>query len=911
MKSKSLIFFLLFLISPFAWSQVRYPVTWDYKGLGFSEFVTQCESQYPLRFFYNADWISNTKLGNYNGNLSVTDVLDSLFKGTSIYYILDNSNNIILTKDFAVKISDNKTQENQNFIPGFDNLGPAQESTTTGNIVVEFGNPADRNKSGNVIVSGYITNVDTKEAVAGATVYVPRISVGTISNEYGFYTLTIPRGTYTAKYSFIGMKERSIDLNLYGAGELNVEMKSTLVPLKEAVVSADKNVTLQRFEVGFEKINIVSFRLMPTSMGELDIIKSILLLPGVQSVGEGSAGFNVRGGSTDQNLILLYGAPVYNASHFFGFFSAVNSDIIKDATLYKGGIPSRYGGRISSVLDIIPSEGNRREFAGNAGISPITTHVVVEGPIKKDTCFFILAGRTTYSNWLFNLIENPALKNSRATFYDINARVGYDINKKNKIDLSAYYSHDSFRFNSDTIYEYGNNIFALKWRHFFSSRFFSSLSINNSFSNYDISSQKVPQEAFVLSHKINSTGLKADVNWYVGSRNELNFGTDITRYDIMPGSFTPVGDSSIVKPDVISNEKAVESAIYFEDKYMVTDYLSINAGVRFSSFYAFGPQTVLIYDPDYPKSVSSVTDTVTYGSLENYKSYGGPEFRLSANFRLSDKSSFKVNYNRTRQYLHLLSNSTSISPSDTWKLSDSYIKPQVGDQFAIGFYRMLNKKKIEASAEVYYKKIKDMVDFKGGTDLIMNGNIERDVVNVEGKAYGLELLFKKPEGRVRWSVGYTYSRVLTRSTGQFSEEKINSGNWFPANYDKPHDLILTLNYLVSRRFSFSGNYTYSTGRPITYPVATYKVGDIVLTHYSDRNEYRIPYYSRLDLSVKISGNLKSKKIAHPNWIFSIYNLLGRENVYSEYFKNENNVVKGYRLSIFGRPIPSVSFNFDF
>jgi hypothetical protein len=911
MKSKILILFLLLTVSPFARSQEKYLITWEYKGLAFNEFVARCESQYPVRFFYSEEWIKNTRLGDYKGSLTLTDVLDSLFKGTSIYYILDDSRNILLTKDFAVKVSEKKTEEKQNYIPGLENTGPTEESTTTGNLVVEIGNPAERNRAGNIIVSGYITNMDTKEAVAGATVYIPRLSVGTISNEYGFYTLTIPRGSYTAKYSFIGMKERTVDLNLFGAGELNIEMKSTLVPLKEAVVTADKNVTLQRFEVGFEKINIVSFRLMPTSMGESDIIRSILLIPGVQSVGEGSAGFNVRGGSTDQNLILLYGAPVYNASHFFGFFSAVNSDIIKDVTLYKGGIPARYGGRISSVLDIIPSEGNRKEFAGNAGISPITTHVVMEGPIKKDTCFFILAARTTYSNWLFNIIENPALKNSRASFYDINARVGYDINKKNKLDFSAYYSFDSFRFNSDTVYQYGNNIFALKWRHFFNSRLFSSLTLNNSMSKYDISSQKVPQESFVLSHRINSTGLKADINWYVGSRNEINFGTDFIRYDILPGSYIPVGDSSIVKYEAISNERALESAIYFEDKFTVTDYLSVNAGVRFSSFYAFGPQTVLIYDPDYPKSISSVTDTISYGSLENYQTYGGPEFRLSANFRINDKSSFKVNYNRTRQYLHLLSNSTSISPSDTWKLSDSYIKPQVGDQFALGFYRMLNKKKIEASAEVYYKMIKDMVDFKGGTDLIMNSNIERDIVNVQGKAYGLELLFKKPEGRVRWSVGYTYSRVLIRSTSQFSEETINSGKWFPANFDKPHDLILTLNFLVSRRFSFSGNYTYSTGRPITYPVTTYKIGDIVLTHYSDRNKYRIPYYSRLDLSVKVSGNLKSKKIAHPNWIFSVYNLLGRENVYSEYFKNENNVVKGYRLSIFGRPIPSVSFNFDF
>jgi hypothetical protein len=498
MRSKILILFLLIIISPFARSQEKYPVTWDYKGLSFHDFVTKCESLYSVRFFYNEEWIKNTRLGDYKGNLTITDVLDSLFIGKSFYYIFDDSRNIIITKDFAVKISEKKTEEKQNYIPGLDNSGAAEESKAQGNLVIEIGNPSDRNKAGNVIISGYITNIDTKEAVAGATVFVPRLSVGTISNEYGFYSLSVPRGSYTTKYSFIGMKERTVDISLFSAGELNIEMKSTLVQLKEAVVTAEKNVTLQRFEVGFEKINIVSFRLMPTSMGEQDIIRSILLIPGVQSVGEGSAGFNVRGGSTDQNLILLYGAPVYNASHFFGCFSAVNSDIIKDVSLYKGGIPARYGGRISSVLDIIPSEGNRKKFAGNAGISPITTHVVMEGPIKKDTCFFILAGRTTYSNWLFNLIQNPALENSRASFYDINARVAYDINKKNKIDFSAYYSFDSFRFNSDTVYQYGNNIVALKWRHFFNSRLFSSLTLNNSFSKYDISSQKVPQESFVL-----------------------------------------------------------------------------------------------------------------------------------------------------------------------------------------------------------------------------------------------------------------------------------------------------------------------------------------------------------------------------------------------------------------------------
>ncbi len=718
----------------------------------------------------------------------------------------------------------------------------------------------------------------------------------------------MPRGAWLLQFSFIGMKEKQININLYGNGEMNVEMNNMLIPLKETVVSAQKNIMLQRFETGVEKINITSFKLLPTSMGESDVIKSFLLMPGIQSVGEGSAGFNVRGGSSDQNLVLLYGAPVYNSSHFFGFFSAVNSDIIKDVTLYKGGIPVRYGGRISSVLDIGTTEGNRKEFTGNAGISPVTTHLSIEGPIKKDTCTFILAGRTTYSNWVFGLINNPILKESKASFYDVNGKITYDINQKNKIDLSAYLSHDAFRFYSDTVYSYGNTIFSLKWRHFFNSRFFSVFSLNNSNYKYEVSAQGSVNEGFTLSHRINSSGLKADFNWYQG-RNEVNYGFDLTRYAVMPGSYLPNGDSSLVLARTIEKERALEGALYFEDKFILTDYLSVNAGLRFSSFFAIGPNTVLKYDPGSSKRNSTITDTTQYNSI--YKSYAGPEFRISLNLKTTPRSSFKLNYNRTRQYIHLLSNTTSISPTDTWKLCDYYLKPQVGDQYAAGFYQMLYRNSIEASAEIYFKTIKNMVDFKRGTNLIMAENIEQDLVNVRGKAYGIELMLRKTEGRVRWSVGYTYARTFIRSTGKFSDEIINRGEWFPANFDKPHDLAVTFNYLFSRRFSFSANYTYSTGRPITYPIASYHLDNMVLTHYSDRNKYRIPDYMRLDISLKISGNLKSRKIAHPHWIFSVYNLLGRQNVYSVYFRNENNHIQGYKLSVFGKAIPSLSFNFDF
>jgi len=910
MKLKIHFLILILSLSLNVGAQEKYPINSNYKGLSFTDFVTKVESILPVRFYYLDEWVKDLNLAYYPDCNSLPCLMDNIFKGTTLYYYIDNFGNVVITSNYSVKIATSAGEKNSKFLPPSDYSGSTDTQSISGNTSIEIGNPAEKNKAGNVTITGYITNKDTKEPVSGVTVFIQKLTAGTISNEYGFYSLTIPRGVHMLKFSFIGMRDKVINLSLFGAGELNVDMSSVLIPLKETVVSAQKSVTLQRFEVGAEKINITSFKLLPTSLGESDIIKSILLIPGVQSVGEGSAGFNVRGGSADQNLILLYGAPIYNSSHFFGFFSAVNSDIIKDVTLYKGGIPSRYGGRISSVLDIGSKEGNRKEFAGNAGISPITTHISLEGPIIKDKLTYLLTARTTYSNWVFGMIKDPALHNSRASFYDINGKITYDLNKNNKIDFSAYTSHDAFRFNSDTVYSYNNNIFALKWRHFFTSRFFSSLSVNNSSYNYDITSQYLESEAFVLSHKINSTSLKADFNWFLG-RNEINFGLDMTKYTVSPGSYLPYNDSSLVIPHTIEKERAWESALYVDDKFQLTDFLSVNAGLRMSTFFSLGPQNVMIYNPEYSKSKSTIIDTLNFKPGSVTRKYAGPEFRVSLNFRVSDKNSIKLNYNRTRQYLHLLSNSTTISPTDTWKLSDYYLKPQIGDQVAIGFYEMLFRNNFEASAEVYYKEIRNMVDFKGGTDLIMDENIEKDIVNVKGKAYGLELVLKKTEGKLRYSIGYTYSRTFVKSIGIFSDEIINGGKWFPANFDKPHDLVVTFNYLFSRRLSFSSNYVYSTGRPITYPIATYVVSNKIMVTYSDRNEYRIPYYSRLDLSLRVSGNLRSHRIAHPFWTFSIYNVLGRQNVYSIYFKKVGELVNGYKLSVFGRAIPSVTFSFDF
>jgi hypothetical protein len=816
----------------------------------------------------------------------------------------------VITGNFAVKDINAPVEKEIKVAPPAERrvTSASEMKPETVNMVV--GDPSEKNKPGNVTISGYVTNKATKEPVAGATVFVQKFSAGTIVNAYGYYTLTLPRGIHLIKFSFVGMTEKNISLNLYGHGQMNVEMSPNTITLNEVIVSSQKSNILQRFEVGAEKINITSFKLLPTTLGETDLLKSLNLIPGVKSVGEGSAGFNVRGGSADQNLILLYGTPVYNPSHFFGFFSSVNSDIIKDVTLYKGGIPSRYGGRISSVLDIISKEGNKEEFAGSAGISPITTHLTVEGPLIKDTLTYILSGRTTYSDWILGLIKNPDLHNSRASFYDLNGNITYNLNRKNALDISSYFSHDYFRFYTNTEYSYDNSIFALKFVHVFNNNLSSVFSINNSLYKYDITNQDVSTEAYILSHKINSTGLKADFNWSV-ERNEFNFGLDLNRYKIMPGSYHPASDSSLILPNIMEKERALEGALYIDDKIPLTSFLSANLGMRMSSFFSFGPQTVFRYVPNFTKSNSTITDTINYNSGKIVSKYAGPEFRASLNFRITDKNSIKINYNRTRQYLHLLSNTASISPTDTWKLCDYFLKPEIGDQFALGFYKIMFKNSFETSVEIYYKEIKNMVDFKGGSTLTMLDNIEQTMINVKGKAYGLELAVKKTGGKVRYSIGYTYSRAFVKSLGKFRDEIINSGNWYPANYDRPNDLVVTFQYLYSRRLSFTADYTYSTGRPITYPLSTYRIRNTLLVQYSDRNVYRIPDNSRLDVSCRVSGNLRMNKIAHPNLTFSVYNLLGRENPYSVYFKKEGQIYKGYLLSVFGRPIPSVTFNFDF
>jgi hypothetical protein len=905
---KTFLFLLFTFFSAQLFPQTKYALSGNYEGMSFYTFAVAIEKVLPVKFFFRDEWVKNIKIPSQSGCLNLQCILDRAFAGSTLHYLIEESGNIIVTNNYAIKVFEQAADTDEKYLaPG---AGTESDNKTTGIEVRDIGNYAERQLRGMVALTGYITDEDTREPVAGVTVFCKKFATGTISNEFGYYTLNLPRGHHLIQFSYIGMKPKSIEINLNGQGSLNTEMQSDVIPLKAVVITSDKNITLQRFEVGVERINMKTFKLMPATMGEPDVLKSLLLIPGVKSVGEGSAGFNVRGGSADQNLILLYGAPLYSSSHFFGFFSAVNSDIIKDVTLYKGGIPARYGGRISSVLDIVSRDGNRKEFAGNAGISPIAAHLTLEGPVIKDTLCYLLAVRSTYSNWVLGFVNDKDLHNSRASYYDMNGKITYDPDKNNRIEISGYFSHDDFRFRFDSVYRYNSGIFAVKWRHFFSQAFFSSLSLNSSMYNYTLSSRANLTDAFRLSHNLNSKNMKADFNWFTG-KHEVNFGLDLVHYKSNPGTVGPNSDSSSVSYSKLESEQALEGALYFDDKIALSKFVSVEAGLRYSGFASFGQGSVMVYNPEFPKNKQSVIDTLYYGRNEIISKYGGPEFRLSLNFRLSDNSSVKINYNRTRQYLHLLSNSVAISPTDIWKLSDYYLSPQTGNQIAAGFYELFRKRHMEFSVECYYKSIRNMIDFKGGANMIMNENIEKDIVPVRGKGYGVEIALKRTEGKLNYSLAYTFARILQQSTAGFAVEQINSGKWFPANFDKPNDLSVVCSYIFSRRISFSGNYTLSSGRPITFPVASYILYENRLIYYSDRNRYRIPDYSRLDLSITLNGNLKLNKIAHPKWTFSVYNVLARKNVYSIYFKKEGDVIKGYKLSIFGRAIPSVTYSFDF
>ena len=884
----------------------------------FTEFVEEAEEKLSLRFFYISQWVDSVRVVQNAPGETLSTILEQSLGPYGIYFHQEE-NQIFLSRNQPINpdmmqsfLAEDSIAEPETSITYEEvNTTAINSEAADRNRIIQIGAKEESVSGSMSTINGYIRESETGEPIIGAVIYNEDQSVGVTTDVNGYYVLSLPNGRRLITIRSMGKKEEFRNVMLYGDGTLNIEMEEKINQLKGVVITADRYQNVSGMQIGLNKIDVSTIKQVPAAMGEADVLKAALLLPGVQTVGEGASGFNVRGGSTDQNLIILNGAPVFNTSHLFGFFSAFNPDVVKDFKLYKSGITADYGGRISSVFDISTRNGNRKNFSGQGGISPITGRLVLEGPLIREKISFIAGVRSTYSDWILNRINDPSIRNSSAAFYDLNGIITYDVNPNNNVDISAYYSNDNFRLNSDTGYHYANTNVVIGWKHIFSQKLFAQFKGIYSNYQYDISSQVDESQAFIMKYRIDQRELKAGFTWFPSQEHKVHFGLDAIRYHLDPGSLDPHNDQSLIEPLQLESEQAFESALYISDEFNINDKLSVYGGLRYS-FYAFlGPKTVTDYYEGVPLDPISIMDTSNYKRGQIIQTYHGPEFRINLRYKLSGSSSIKLSYNRMRQYLNMLSNTTAISPTDTWKLSDNHIRPQIGDQYALGLYKDFRKQSIETSIELYYKNIIDIIDYKGGANLILNKAIEQDLINGQGRAYGAEFMVKRSSGKLNGWISYTYSRILIRADSEYPVEQINNGNWFPANHDKPHDLTLVGNYKFSRRFSISSNVTYSTGRPITYPVAKYNIRNMTMLHYTYRNEYRIPDYFRWDFSANIEGNLKSKKLAHSSWSFSVYNVTGRDNVYSIYFVSGEKSVKGYKLSIFTQPVFTVTYNFKF
>jgi len=890
----------------------------NYNGLHFDVFADSLFRSENISIFYEEDWTGELIVDHPDGMCSLNGVLERTLKPEGIGFIEDPSGNFILTgkEQIVTELPESyftrNTQKTEIILEEEDGMSPGENQVLSSAISsrsISIGNPASRIAGRRVNFSGVIREKETGEPVVGAVVYAESAEVGSITDNNGYFVMTLPSGQHTITLRCVGMENQTINLVLNESGSTEIEMKEEITALRGVIVVADKGKNVSGMQIGLNKISVDLIKQIPAVMGEADVLKTAILLPGVQTVGEGAAGFNVRGGSTDQNLILLNSSPVFNSSHFFGFFSAFNPDLVKEFELYKSGIPAEYGGRISSVFEITTKSGNTKKLSGSGGISPVTARLMVEGPTVKEKGSFLLGARSTFSDYLLRQFKVSTLQRSSASFYDANLIVSQTINENNDLSISLYTSNDEFQLSSDTLYTYNNLNGTVEWKHDFSDKLINETKAIYSHYDYNVNSTVNEINAFDLSYAIDYLEARSDFRYFLSNLHTLKFGISSSWYMLQPGSLIPAGEQSLVEPFSLEDEQANEMALYISDEYNINQRLSVYGGLRFSYYRYLGPKTVNYY-VEGPVEPYNLNESV-YETDHTIRSYAGPAARLSLRYKVDNVSSLKLSYNRMRQYLHMLSNTTAISPTDIWKLSDTHIRPQLGDQVALGYYRDFSNNTIETSAEIYYKHIQDLIEYKGGASLILNEMIETDLVSGIGDAYGLELLVKKKYGRLNGLLSYTYSRTLVKVASEYTEESINKGLYYPANYDKPNDLTAVISYKFSRRFSISSNITYSTGRPITLPVAKYKIRGSEYVHYSFRNEYRVPDYFRADLSLNLEGNLKSQKLAHSSWSLSVYNLTGRNNVYSIYFVSQSGKIQGYKLSIFSEPIPTLTYSFKF
>ncbi len=770
----------------------------------------------------------------------------------------------------------------------------------------------------NYSISGTVKDQSSGETLFGANVFIENSSIGTTTNEYGFYSITAPEGNYTLIISYLGFEDLSKNITLTSDQNLNIELAESDNQLNEVVLQTEdpEDINIRQPQMSVSKLNVATIKQMPAVLGEVDIIKSIQLLPGVTNNGEGSSGFNVRGGSVDQNLVLLDEAIIYNTSHLLGFFSIFNSDAIKDIKLYKGNIPARFGGRASSVLDVRQKDGNKKNFALTGGIGSVSTRLAVEGPIVKDRSSFLVAGRGSYAHLFLKLSEE--LKDNSAYFYDLNLKANYEINENNQLFLSGYFGRDVFKFNENFNSSYGNSSGNLRWNHVFSDKIFSNLSVN--YSKYDYQLEINAFEFDWLS-QIDNYNLKYDLSYYINNDIKLDFGINGIHYLFNPGIISPTTETSGINYLKLDQKRAFEGGFYVGAEHRITPKFSLQYGLRYSDFARMGGQEIVQYENDQPVVYNeqlgiyqrgTPIGTIAYDKGDVIKSFGNIEPRLAFAYELNERSSVKAGYSRVAQYIHLISNTTSVTPLDVWTPSGSYIEPQLSDQYAVGYFRKFNHNQYSIEVEAYYKDVENRIDYIDGSDLIGNNTIETEILNGESRAYGFEFLLRKTKGSFTGWLAYTLSKSEQRTPGgNAGGPGINDGNWYYNPYDRTHDMSFTGIYRLNNKWSFSANILYQTGRPVTYPTGQYQYEGLSIASYSDRNSDRLPAYHRIDISAILVPGKPNKKWKG-EWVFGIYNIYNRRNAASITFSQnrETGLNEATRIAIFGI-VPSVTYNFKF
>lgn len=848
-------------------------ITENFNNAPLEGVISILKEKYDLIFFYKQEWLEEEKVSLNLKDQDLKNALSAIFDKRKITFeLLDSKTVLLLLNNFEQK---------------------------------EVNRPI-------TTLSGKVRITFTEQPASNITVYISELQKGALTDENGNYSIEVPVGTHKILFSSLSHLDETYDVNVsLEKNTFDVELFEKKLELDNIVISAESiENNISSTETGKVVMTVNSIKNLPTFLGEVDISKIIKSLPGVQSVGEGASGFNVRGGNLDQNLILMDGFPIFNSSHLLGFFSVFNPDLVNTFTLYKGSIPSRFGGRISSVLEVNLKSPDDKKFKVQGGIGPVASKFYTNIPLIKDKAAISVGTRLGYPTWIIQRFKDENVQDNSAGYFDINLKYQHKLSKNDILDVSTYFSNDNFGFGSDSTFNYSTRAFSANWSHTFSNKLSSKLTAYMSDYDASLDDRTEAFEAF-FENGVTSLGGKVDFLYEVNNSLSFNSGVDFQKYDFSPGQYAPTTDISAVAPQDIANQEAFESALFIDSKIKLNTNFSVSAGLRFSQFFNTGPANEVVFDPNQPRSAVSIIDTLV-NSDGIYRTFTGLEPRLSSVLKVNASTSFKASYTRTFQYVYLLSNSTATLPTDIWKPSDNNIRPQKADQFSLGIVKSLNDNTYQVSVDAFYKDIAETSEVALGGEVLLNDLLVSDIQNAAGRAYGTELFIQKAKGKITGWMSYTLSRSEKRIVSNFNESTVSKGDYFLSNFDRPHNLNLSATWKASRLWTIAANFVYSSGRPVTLPTSSFGFNGVRVFTFTERNNFRVPDTHRLDFSATLEGSNKRDRKWDHSFTFSIYNLYSRRNPFSVYFKAvDNTKPRTFRLAVLGSIFPSFTYNFKF